>query len=317
MAAAISDYLGVSEGGQLPTLPSPFRGGLSLESLIVALGAEERKSAVTTGLDTLEIRKKEMEENQEKRLKEMQTRLEKMEKKNVASKFLKAFKYIGIVLGAVAGVATFFAGIATANPVLAAGGFIMAIMAADSILTEATDGKICINNAMYLLAKKCGGSETAAKWTGIITTLVIQLVGCVLTFGAGVFGWGSKAAVQGASAATEAATTATKSTFDKVTKVSTLVASGLQGLISIGTAGTGLYVASLEKAIGYSLANTKELNAILEKVKAAMEVERDLLEAVLKKNQSLVEKTTEIIKANNEAQTAVLTGGAFSSPSMA
>jgi hypothetical protein len=315
LAAAISDYLNVSKDGLLPTLAPPVRGGLSLESLVQALGNEERKTALKTGMATLEDRKKEIAETNEKKHKEIQARVEQMEKKGLASKFLKAFKIIGIVLGAIAGVAAIVAGALTANPVLVAGGIILSVMAADSILSEVTDGKISINNGMYLLAKKCGGSDNAAKWVGLITTLVLQLTGSILT-GVGAMGVGS-AAAKATATATEVAVTATKELVDKVSKVGNLVTSIMQGLNSVGTAATGIYVGSLEKDIGYSLANTKELNAILEKLKAAMELEKDLLEAILKKYQSLVEKTTDIINANNEAQTAVLTGEAFSSPSMA
>jgi hypothetical protein len=315
LAAAISDYLNVSADGLLPALAPPVRGGLSLESLVQALGNEERKTAVKTGLATLEDRKKEIAENNAKKHQEIKTRLEKMEKKDVASKFLKAFKIIGIVLGAIAGVAATVAGVLTANPLLVVGGIITCVMALDSILSEVTDGKISINNGMYQLAKKCGGSDNAAKWVGLVTTVLLQLTGSILT-GLGAMGVGS-AAAKAATTATEVAVAATKELVDKVSKVGNLVTSILQGLNTAAAAGTSIYVASLEKDIGYSLANTKELNAILEKLKAAMELEKDLLEAVLKKYRDLTEKTTDIINDNNEAQTAVLSGGDFASPSMA
>ena len=67
----------------------------------------------------------------------------------------------------------------------------------------------------------------------------------------------------------------------------------------------------------YQIAKTqisaKEFEAILERIQAAMEVERGMIEAETERANNLMSKVMDIVKGNNQTQTAILT----SSPAMA
>lgn len=57
-----------------------------------------------------------------------------MKSQSILQGFLKAFKIIGMILGAVAAVAVTAIGIATSNPLMIAAGVVMAAMTVNSAL---------------------------------------------------------------------------------------------------------------------------------------------------------------------------------------
>ena len=210
---------------------------------------------------------------------------------------MKALKWIGMALSAVASAVTIAVGVLTANPVLVAAGAILAVMTINSIVSEATDGKVSIAAGVAKLAEACGASEETAKWIGFATEMLITLVGVALSFGAGATASAAKAA--------DAA--------GKVVSIMAKVSSATSVLSGLTTAaGGGLNIASsvYDYQITTSKAAQKELEAILERLRTAIETETDFLEAVMKRAEELLADVKEIVEGNNEAQTAILTAQA-------
>jgi hypothetical protein len=279
---------------ELPKLVAPiFAGNLSLEELVKAVGMETRQVAAKTGLETLKAKAAEREEANQKKIEEIQTQLEKLRKQKKLSPFLKAFKWIGIALGAIAAVATAAIGAITANPLLIAGAAIMVAMTINSIVNEATDGKYSIGAGVAALAKECGASEEAAQWIGMGVEIVITFVGAAFSFGAGA-----------TASAAKAAETAGK-VAQIIAKVSQFAALA-SGINTIAQGGVGIYDAILTNGITKSKAAQKDLEAILTRIVEAQEIETKFLETIMKRAEELLASVQEIVQANTEAQTAIL-----------
>jgi hypothetical protein len=305
----IDDFLNISGDGLKPVLATPARGAMNLDVLVKALGDDERNIAVKNGLASLDDRKKEMAETAEKKLKEIKTRLETAEKKAALSFFQKLTKWIGLIAGVVGAVATTVVGFASLNPLVATAGVMMAIMAINSIVSEATDGKVSIAAGISNALQRLGVDEKIAGIVGQVFTVAVVVVAAVMTMGAGAFGWGSNLAANTVSA--------TGMSLTNLGHGLSSVATAISGLNSIISGSVNIYSSTLDRDIGYSLANTKELEAIMEKVQAAMEVEKDFLKATMEKYRNITEKVMDLIDSNDQAQTAILSGDGVSSPAMA
>ena len=292
----------------VPMLPAPKIGGLSLETLVQAVGMEERATATKSGLESIKVKAQERDEVNAQKMEEIQKRLEDMKSKSILDGFLKAFKIIGMILGAVASIASIAIGAATGNPLLIAAGVIMATMVVNSILSEATGGKVSIGAGIGAIAKACGASDEVAHWIGFGFEMAITLVGCALSFGAGF----SAAAAPAVQTAAEAGAMAQKvvhivSTTQQVTAIASGVNSVGQGIAQ----GVGAYY---DFRTTNSLAEQKELAAILERIQEAINMEQDFMQAIMERANKLMGDVGEIVQQNAEAQTAVLSGSA---PSMA
>ena len=292
----------------LPTLPAPKIGGLSLETLVQAVGMDERATATKTGLESIKVRAQEREEVNAKKLEEIQKRLEDMKSKGILNGFLKAFKIIGMILGAVASIASIALGAVTGNPLLIAAGVIMTAMVVNSIVSEASGGKASIAAGIGAIAKACGASDETAQWIGFGFEIGITVVGCALSLGAGF----SAAAGKAVQTAAEAGKMAEKVMhIVSVTKQITALGTGLNSIGMGITQGVGAYY---DYRTTRSLADQKELAAILERIQEAISMEQDFLQAIMERSNELIGDVGEIVQQNAEAQTAVLSG---STPSMA
>jgi hypothetical protein len=282
----------------IPALAVPGMGALSLEQLVQAIGVEGRQLAVKQGLDAIKAKGDEIKELNDKKMEEIQKQLENLKKKNKLSPFLKAFKWVGIVLGAIASLAVIAAGAITANPLLIAGGIIGTTMLVNSIVSEATDGKVSIGAGIAEIAKQCGASESAAKWIGFGFEMAITIVGVGVTLG-GAFG----------SAAGQAVTTAAKVT----TTISTTTTI-LSGANSVAQGAVQIAASVYDYKIAQAKAEMKDLQAILERIQTAMQSEENFIEAMMEKFENLLGAVKDIVQDNINAQTTILTG---STPSMA
>lgn len=292
----------------IPGLPAPKVGGLSLEVLVQAVGMEERATATKVGLEDIKTKAQERDDANAKRLEEVKKQLDDMRSKSILNGFLKAFKFIGMILGAIAAVAITAIGAVTGNPLLIAAGVIMAAMTINSILSEATDGKVSIAAGVGAIAKACGASDEVAQWIGFGVEIGISLVGCALSLGAG-FGAAGAKAVETAAKAGEVA--------QKVMQIVDMTAKITTVANAVNTVGTGAAQAAdavYTYKITMSQADQKELEAILERIQQAIANEQEFMEAIMERSQKLIGDVGEIVKNNAETQTAVLTGSA---PSMA
>ena len=280
-----------------------------------AVGMEERQTATKSGLESLKAKAQERDDANAKKLEEIQKRLEEMRSQGFLQGLLKAFKIIGMILGAIAAVATIAIGALTGNPLLIAAGSIFAAMTINSILSEASGGKISIASGIAELAKACGASEEVAQWIGFGMEMAITIVGCVLSFGGGFAAAGAQAAGTAAKAG-ETTMQAAKiaDTVGKIVDRTRLVASFASGVNSVGMGVTSGVKAASDYRITKSQAEQKELEAILERIQQAITNEQDFMEAIMKRSQELLGDVGEIVQNNSETQTKLLTNA---SPSMA
>lgn len=296
-----STIINISATLSLPTLPAPKIGGMSLESLLQAVNMEGRATATKAGLESLQARAAERQRVNAEKLEEIQKNLERIESKKTVNKVLNVFKKIGAVLGAVAAAATLAIGVVTGNPLMIVAGATLTVMAVNSIVSMASDGKYSISAGISAIAKECGASDETAQWIGFGVEMAITLVGACLSFGAGLSSAASKAA--------ELVPTIIK--ILSMTQKVTTVASGLN---SVGQGAAQIVSAVYDYKIANSQADQKELAAILERIQQAIGMEQDFLEAVMERSSELMGKVGEIVQENAQAQIAILTG---TSPAMA
>lgn len=287
----------------LPVLSVPT-SSLSLDTLMSAIGDEVRRQSCKSGVESLETKAAQQKEINEKELQEIADRLEEMRKKSVLNGFMKIFQVIGMIVGAIASVASIAAGAITGNPLLIAAGVIGLTMTVDSVLSMASDGKYSIAAGFTELGKKCGMSDEAAQWFGFGMNMAVMLVSIGVSFGAG---FGSSAGK-----AVELSSEAVKKAAD-ITVMASRITNVASGVLTTATGAGTVAGAVFDYNIANSQADSKELEAILERLREAIEMERALVKAEMERASELMGKVREIVGDCVETQGAVLAGA----PSMA
>ena len=305
----------------LPILSAPA-GPLSLDTLLSAVGQEVRQQACKDGVQSLETKGAQQKEINEKQLQEIADRLEEMSKKSILNGFMKAFQIIGVIVGVIASVASVAAGAVTGNPLLIAAGVAGMAMSIDGIVSLASDGKYSLMAGVTELAKKCGASDTAAQWIAFgvqmlitVATIAVSLGGSFGSAGSGVAsaaGAAAKTAGTAAQTAGAAASTATKltsesiNTAQKILVYSSRIANVVSGVNSVASGSTTIANAVVDYNISSSYAKSKDLEAILERLRESMEADRKLVEAEMERTSDLMGKVMDIVNDCNSAQQAVL-----------
>lgn len=282
----------------LPTLLAPV-AALALETLVAAVGNTERRQACQAGVDQIKSKAAEQAKVNEEKLEQIAKRLEEMRSKSVLNGFLKAFKIIGIIVGAIAAVASTVVGALTGNPLLVAAGVMAMAMTVDMTLSMASDGKISFMAGMTALGKACGMSDETAQWFAFAMQMVVTAISIGLSLGAGFANVGSAAA----NLSSEVAKTA----FNVAMRAQQ-VAQFTSAAVSVAQGGGTIAGAVIDYKISSSQADSKELEAILERIRSAIDLERDFLEAEMKRGEDLMGKVGEIVKECAEAQMAILGG---------
>lgn len=275
------------KASDLPTLAPPTAGGLSLETLAQMISNEARTQATKDGVASIEAKGEERAEANQKKLEEIMDRLDSMKSKGILDIFKEIFSWVGMVIGAIASVATIVAGAVTGNPLLIAGGAVMLTMSVNSIVSKATDGKVSISAGVSELFQLMGVDETIADYIGMGAELTITLVGVGLTLGA-----------SSASAA---------SSLPRVADLTLKGTNIANSIVQMGSGATNIAGAVYDYKISTSYADTKELEAILERIKQAQDIELDFLKGVMERAEKLIEDVNSIVENCTESQTAILT----------
>lgn len=287
-----------SSSSDLPKLAPPTAGGLSLETLAQMISNETRTQATKDGVASIDAKGKERAEVNEKKLEEIMDRLDSMKSKGVLDVFKKIFSWVGVIIGAIASVATIVAGAATGNPLLIAGGAVMLTMAVNSAVSMATDGKVSISAGVAAGLKACGVPEDIAGYVGMAVELSITIVGIGLTMG------GSSAS----------AISSAKETLSKAADIALKTANIASGVVQMGSGATDIAGSVYDYKISTSYADTKDLEAILERIQQAQDMELDFLKGIMERTEKLVEDVNNIVEGCTESQTTILTNVA---PTMA
>lgn len=273
--------------------------GLSIESLVAAIGNTERKQACAEGVDRLERRAEKISENNQLRLEELAKNLEVMKQQETLSPFQKAFQWIGAIVGTIASAATIAVGVMTANPLLITAGVIGAVMAVDGIVSLATDGEVSISAGIAKAAEELGASEDAAQWIAFGVQMAITLTAVGLSFGAAGASLGSSAMN---------ISTSTLSTLNKVQ-------AGLQmvsGLNTIASGATTIASTIFSYQAAEIEATVVDIQAILDKIKMAQEFEEAMIKAEMERSNDLLTTVDDIVDEANATAMTIM----GSSPSM-
>ncbi|WP_418765008.1 type III secretion system protein [Mailhella sp.] len=280
----------------LPDLPISS-SSLSLETLLSAIGDDVRRQACRDGVASLELKAEQQAEINEKELQEIADRLEEMKKKSVLNGFLKAFKIIGAIVGAIASVASIAAGALTGNPLLIAAGAAGLVMTVDSVVSLASDGKYSIAAGFTELGKKMGMSDDTAQWFGFAMNMVIMVASVALSFGAGFASSAGSIANVGSQTVQKAA---------QITSMASKVTNIASGTVNVATGSATIAGAVIDYNISNSQANSKELEAILERLREAIKMDQDLVESEMERANDLMSKVREIVGECAETQSAIL-----------
>lgn len=211
--------------------------GLSLETLLDAVGFEQRRAETKAGTASLKAHAQERAEANAEKLKNVQEQLEKSKSRGFLDGLLKAFKYIGMALAAIGAVAL----MATGGGAAIAVGVISMVLLASSITEEATGGKVGFSPAFITgkIMEAAGASETAIMWTKFavdIATSIALAVGGGLAAAGKI---GGSAAKAGADAASTAAKTAS-TTADAAAKAAQAADKLKHGRVHVARVSTGL-----------------------------------------------------------------------------
>ena len=280
----------------LPELPISS-STLSLETLLSAIGDDVRRQACRDGLARLELKAEQQAEINEKELQEIADRLEEMKKKSVLNGFLKAFKVIGAIVGAIASVASIAAGALTGNPLLVAAGAAGLVMTVDSVVSLASDGKYSIAAGFTELGKKMGMSDESAQWFGFAMNMTIMLASVALSFGAGFASSAGSIANISSQSVQKAA---------QITSMASKVTNIASGITTTATGAGTIAGAVIDYNISSSQADSKALEAILERLREAIKMDQELVEAEMERANSLLSQVREIVGECTETQSAIL-----------
>lgn len=290
---------GASQG--LPSLPSP-NGSLNLEQLMNALMNKSRQLSVQSAVESIEQHGEQIKAENEKQLEELQKQIKENSKKSFWNKFLKAFKIIGVIVGAVASIATTVIGAMTANPLMIAAGVVGVLGSVDSITSLASDGKYSLAAGFTELGKACGMSEETANKFSMGMTALTMLATIAVSFGAA-----------GASSAAKIAT----ATADMSAKA----ASALAGMAKIGQAaniGSGVAqigsgvgtaaIAVIDHRIAQSKAATIDIDAILEHLREMIALEQAFVEHEMEKTEEMLSSVKSLVEDCAETSMSIQTG---------
>lgn len=282
----------------LPALSAPTGKGLSLDTLISAIGNEVRKQACKDGVDSLKVKGERQKEVNDEQLSKLKDQIEEMERKKVLDGFLKAFKIIGVIIGVIASSVSIAAGVATGNPLLIAAGIAGMVASIDSIVSLASDGKYSMMVGFTELGKAMGMDDKAAGIFGMAVQIYFTITTIGMSIGAGL----GNAAGSIAKISEEAS----KKALDAIIisqKIMNFASAGLnmaQGSATIAGA-----------VISYNMemfkVSAKELDAILERLRQSMEMDRELIESEMQRANDLMSMVKDIVDNVNETQTAILT----------
>jgi len=316
----------------LPELPAPSASlsaggglsmaGLSLETLLDAVGFEQRRAETKAGAASLKAHAQERAEANAEKLKNVQEQLEKSKSRGFLDGLLKAFKYIGMALAAVGAVAL----MATGGGAAIAIGVISLVLLASSITEEATGGKVGFSPAFITgkIMEAAGASETAIMWTKFAVDLVTSIA---LAVGGGLASAGkigssaakatadatstavettAETASKAADAVAKAATTAEK--LRKAAAITARVTTALGGANTVAQSATSIASAVNEKDISFLQAQQKRLEGILEKIAMANELDIEHIKQMMQRSEQTLQTVSDIVQECAQTNTAVLAG---------
>ena len=284
----------------LPSLSPPLQS-LSLDTLLQAIGDQDRRNTVQVATDKLRSDGEAQKIQADKKLEQIAKQLEEIAKSKTLSIFQKIFQVIGVIVGAIASVATIAVGALTGNPLLVAAGVMTAVMTVDSVVSLASDGKYSIAAGFTELGKAMGMSDEAAKWFGFGIQMALTVVTIALSFG-------GAAAARGADVGARLADKVGH-LMSQVMVKSTTVANVAGGVNQIGEGSSAIAGAVISYNIAMCEKENLDIEAILEQIREAIKRGQEFVEFEMEASQNLLGRVREIVNESVETTTAIVTAG--------
>lgn len=286
-----------NERTDIPQLPIP-KSNLSLDTLVSALGFNERKVACKANLEHIETKAQQQKEINDKQLKDLQVQLDKLDEQKLINGFKKAFSIIGAILGAVSSALTLVLGALTANPVLVGAGVVGMTLAIDSTVSLTSDGKYSLAVGFAKLGEAMGLSKEDAQYFSLGLQLILSALNIALSAGAGLASNSSSIANAGGSIEKIAKLIGTT---QKVTTIS-------NALVSTSDGTTNIISSVIKYSLEHLKINNKEVEALLQRINEALQSEKDIIKTEIQRINFLYTQIMEIINQKNNAQQAILHG---------
>lgn len=302
----------------LPTLEKPATtdtskacgltmGGLSLETLMDAVGAEQRRTETKAGIANMEARAQERADANAEKIKQVQEEVDKAKSGGFLDGLLKAFKYIGMALAAIGSVAMMVAGgvacaAGGAGVALIAVGAVSMALLVSSITEEATGGEAGFSPAFAVgkIMEACGASEAAVTWTKFAVDLATSLALVVASCGASA---GSAVGNVG-----QAAAKGTANTIQSVASMTGRVATIAGGVNTIAQSSTSIASAVNERDMSFLQAERKRLDALLQRIANANNMDMDHIKAMMERSEAVLQQVSDIVQQGADTNTALLAG---------
>jgi DNA-binding transcriptional MerR regulator len=301
---------GGTPGTGAPTLPAPVTGlpkDLDVEGLIKLISEQSRKELAASTIESIKTKGQRKLDGLKEQIEQIKKQMEEANKPTSLLK--KIFGWIGVVASVIASVAAVVATAGAATPLLV-GACIMAGVAVagmvDQIMQEASGGNVSMAKGFSKMLQAFGVDEKKAEIAGMAVVgglmLVGTIVGSVMTMGAG-----SGAAI---------------SNISKMAKMIKTVAAVTQCALAITNASLTIAGAVSQYKSDMAGVKMKEIQALLEQLKALTEQEEDFLKVMMEEEQLITQTVQKIVEGLQGTELAILTGGeggggAAAAPSMA
>ena len=174
-----------------------------------------------------------------------------------------------------------------------------------SIMEEASGGKAGFSPAFIIgkIMEACGASDTAIQWTKFAVDLATTIVLAACTFGAGAAGAAGKAAQTATKAVSD-----TAQTIQKAASWTARVATMAGGANTIAQSATTIASAVNEKDISFLQAQQKRLQAILERIAMANELDVEHIKEMMRRSEQTLQTVSDIVQESVQANVAILSG---------
>ena len=267
----------------------------NLEKLISYLQLDNQERQTGMAKDRIELQKSGLETEHDDRMKQIDESIKKMKDAESASKWSRAFSWIGAIVAVVAAVA-----LTVLTGGLAAGFAIAGAAIAITSLTLNETGAMdkMVNALSEHMQSAHNMSKSDAK---LAAALICNLTICVASLGCGIGSLVSGAASAAATAAEVAATAQkaaiiSETTAKTIQTAMTITSTGVSAT-ALGTAGVSTY---FTKRSEESKADTKELEKFITQLQQRLDESQEELQRILEQIESGVGMIAEMITSSTD-----------------
>lgn len=255
---------------------------LSAEVLAELLQASDKQNTIKGSLNQIESNAMKRREENNARMEELNNKVKELEKQEKLSPIQKVFSKFSNLLALIGAALTLAIAIACPNPLTIAAATLAIVTTVDNMMDTLSDGKISLTQGITKLCVVAGAPDDIASYIAQGTKLA-------LTIATVVTGLCSANSAKAAEA---------------IAEVVKIVENGEKVVnTALGIAGSLIGIAQTvsEFNVANANANLKDIQAILDKLKASDDVEVHKLKEKLENSNSMLEHVEKIYADTNEA----------------